>query len=137
MIRTYIGESNCDLCGKSHKKIVEIDGKKYGTSCANKILKGQNNYSAPLWLYESVEKYLLKDYKTYSSIEDAKEFCFLNWYNNFFDVQWSVSRSDQPQLFSNSVKVLIDGKSKSIKLDWQWELQKYCEDYIEELINLD
>ena len=75
----YIGNEKCTKCGKSHKKVFEIDGKPYGSSCANEILG--RNLDAPLWLYVLAEEWVKKEAVEcdYTHVED----CSVNFINHY------------------------------------------------------
>ena len=112
-VKIYIGDSNCTNCGKKHKKVFEIDGKPYGSSCANELLG--KNLTAPVWLYELAEEWVQEDVSSdYSHIED----CSINFFNHYETVSKSYSGQ---KVWSKPIKL----QGKNVKVDWQFEINDY------------
>ncbi|WP_186313229.1 hypothetical protein [Bacillus velezensis] len=115
-VKIYLGEANCTACGKKHKKIFEIDGKPYGSSCANEILG--KNLTAPVWLYELAEKWVLEE------AENCKEQISEDYEDisvNFFNEYETDNNYDGQKLWNRSIKV----NGKNVKVDWQYEIHEY------------
>ncbi|MGN7209778.1 hypothetical protein ACTHPW_18540 [Bacillus velezensis] len=115
-VKIYLGEANCTACGKKHKKIFEIDGKPYGSSCANEIL--DKNLTAPVWLYELAEKWVLEEAENYKGqiSEDYEDISV-----NFFNEYETGNNYDGQKLWNRSIKV----NGKNVKVDWQYEIHEY------------
>lgn len=62
-VKIYIGNAECTACGRRHRKVFEIDGKPYGSSCANKIIGKE--LTAPVWLYELAETWFQDEMKRF------------------------------------------------------------------------
>ncbi|PGO60656.1 hypothetical protein [Priestia megaterium] len=113
--KIYIGNEKCTKCGKSHKKVFEIDGRPYGSSCAMEILG--KNLSAPLWLYELAEKWVQQDSKEteYAHIED----CSTNFINHH--ATNTLDRDGVSKVWLKTIKI----KDKNVKAEWQLEINDY------------
>lgn len=115
-VKIYLGEANCTTCGKKHKKIFEIDGQPYGSSCANEILG--KNLTAPVWLYELAEEWVLEEAENYKEqiSEDYEDISV-----NFFNEYETDNNYDGQKLWNRSIKV----NGKNVKVDWQYEIHDY------------
>lgn len=122
-VKIYIGNENCTKCGKKHKKVFEINGKPYGSSCADEILG--KNLTAPVWLYELAEKWVQQDFKEsdYTHIED----CSVNFINHYGSNM--TTRDGGSKVWEKTIK--IDGKNA--KAEWQLEINEYIVSRYKEL----
>lgn len=110
-VKIYLGDAQCTQCGKKHKKIFEIDGKPYGSSCANELLG--KNLTAPVWLYELAENWIKEEFKfDYTHLDEIAV--------NFFN-QYDTGNYKEHRLWEKPVKV----NAKSVKVDWQFEINDY------------
>lgn len=122
--KIYLGESKCTTCGKKHKKIFEIDGKPYGSSCAKEVLGKELN--APIWLYNLADEYI-QEY----GIEDAKTSDIDSFEVNFWNtlpvnngtMLGKLYRGGMFESYVYNKTVKINGKS--VKVDWQHEIVEY------------
>jgi len=121
--KIYIGNSKCTKCGKSHKKVFEIDGKPYGSSCAKDII--EKDLNAPVWLYEIAENYVQKKIEKKDIEENVDDF-EVNFWNEL------PSRNDtklgkecdgwyESYVYEKTIKI----QGKSVKVDWQYEIIDY------------
>lgn len=120
-MKIYIGESRCTSCGKRHKRVFEIDGKPYGSSCAIKLIGKE--LSAPLWLYQLAEEWVIKDVEisAYLDVSEASV--------NFFNYYETDTNYDGHRLWNKAIKV----QGRSVKVDWQYEINDYIISRYEEL----
>lgn len=114
-VKIYVGNEKCTKCGRSHKKVFEIDGKPYGSSCANELLG--KNLDAPLWLYVLAEEWVKEEVLEvdYKNVEDCTV-NFINHYGSSLD-----DRDGSSKVWEKAIK--IDGKS--VKVEWQYEINDY------------
>ena len=126
--KIYLGESNCVVCGKKHKKIFEIDGKPYGSSCAKEILGKELN--APIWLYDLAEEYVQENGIKKNWIKTMRDEDFQT---NFWNVDllnitdWF--KGGRSLIYEKSIKV--DGKRISSKN--QYEIVEYIKNRYHEI----
>ena len=116
--RIYLGESNCTACGKKHKKIFEINGKAYGSSCAKELLGKELN--APIWLYNLAEDYIKKFGVEKNWINTIKDEDFQTnfWNVDALNITWT---GNFPRIYERPIK--IDGKK--ITVENQCEIVEY------------
>ncbi|MGN7209787.1 hypothetical protein ACTHPW_18495 [Bacillus velezensis] len=117
-VKIYIGNAECTACGRRHRKVFEIDGKPYGSSCANKIIGKE--LTAPVWLYELAETWFQDEMKRFQG--DASKVDYEGIAVNFFnDVEDADANYDGQKIWSKSIKV----NGKTVKVDWQYEINDY------------
>jgi hypothetical protein len=124
--KIYVGDEKCTNCGRPHKKVFEIDGKPYGSSCANEILG--SNLTAPLWLYELAEHWVQAEANQnfiYTHIED----CSTNFIN-YYGTNLQDSEGDS-KVWTKSIKL----NDKTVKIEWQHEINDYIVSRYNEIKN--
>jgi len=120
--KIYQRFSKCTKCGKSHKKIFEIDGKPYGSSCAKDIIGKE--LTAPVWLYELAEQHVQSRIKS-NDIENVEDF-EVNFWNELPDDKNTILGRSFNNLFESYIyHKTIKIKGKSVKVDWQHEIVGY------------
>lgn len=96
----YIGDAKCTECGKKHKKVFEIEGKPYGSSCAKTILGKELN--APIWLYQLAEEYV-QNYGIEQ--EDIKNGIIEDFEVNFWNTRKGLSPMGYEKVYEKSIKI--------------------------------
>lgn len=115
-VKIYLGDANCTTCGRRHKKVFEIDGKPYGSSCANEILG--KNLNAPVWLYELAEEWVVDEAKRRKDqIQGDYDYISVNFFNEYE----THTNYDGQKLWNKPIKV----NGKTVKVDWQYEIHDY------------
>lgn len=115
MYKVYLGEGKCTRCGKKHKKIFEIDGQIYGSSCAREVLG--LNLTAPAWLYKMAEDYANNKIVN-NEVEKRVEDFEVNFWNEMDNLE--LGGCDD-MIYTKACK--INGKRVSIA--WQSEIADY------------
>ncbi len=118
-LRIYLGEEKCTTCGRKHQKVFEIDGKPYGSSCAEALLSRQ--FDAPAWLYKMADEYAVKEFK--DAVPTGKLDDFESFGVNFWNWAGMTQSGDQSEhaLWNRAVRI----NGKSVKVDWQKEIHQY------------
>ena len=121
--KIYIGNSKCTKCGKSHKKVFEIDGKPYSSSCAKDII--EKDLNAPVWLYEIAENYVQKKIEKKDIEENVDDF-EVNFWNelpsgNDTKLGKECDGWYESYVYEKTIKI----QGKSVKVDWQYEIIDY------------
>lgn len=123
-IKIYLGDSKCIKCGKSHKKIFEINGKPYGSSCAKEIIG--KDLSAPVWLYKLAENYIQCKIQKNNIEENVEDFEVNFWNEN--ELPNTVLGKDfggwfESYVYNKTIKI----NNKSVRVDWQHEIVEYLQ----------
>lgn len=119
MYRIYIGDGKCEKCGRKHKKIFEIDGKIYGSSCAREVLG--LNLTAPLWLYKMADDYVQKKIKN-NEVELRVEDFECNFWNEMDNLELGKQDGyDGAMIYTKACKV----NGKRVSIEWQYEMAHY------------
>jgi len=127
--KIYIGNSKCTKCGKSHKKVFEINGLPYGSSCAKEIICKE--LTAPVWLYEIAEKYVKNKIKN-NNIELNEGDFEVNFWNELPNATLGKKCNGWFESYVYKKSIKINGKS--VKLDWQYEIVDYLQNRYAEIV---
>lgn len=123
--RVFKGASVCAACTKRIGNVVEIDGKHYGTDCAETLLG--KKVSAPAWLYELAEAFANNE------ADDKEAYDYLgDLFSNFWNQHGEWSGTDErPIVRVNGERVTIPHQEEvNVYLREQYSAKRgaaYCE----------